>query len=247
MLNDISTIDAMIRETLAYLRDGGSSEATALVDLPSLLQTICGEFNDIGHEVHYSGPSRFAFACQSRSLTRAVTNIVENGVKHGSSVTVALGPAESADAHIDISDDGPGIPPELLEKVFEPFFKADPARSPLGSPGIRPWLVDCARHHRTTRRLNHSTERISARVDGSHDAQRTSTAPRAKRVIRGRKGSRSRRGAFAGSYPALIALSFRSRPRPATLVHRQNRGMTKVGPRLYHDRAVPQKTSLNIT
>ena len=42
MLNDISTIDAMIRETLAYLRDGKSSEATALVDLPSLLQTICG-------------------------------------------------------------------------------------------------------------------------------------------------------------------------------------------------------------
>jgi signal transduction histidine kinase len=136
MLNDISTIDAMIRETLSYLRDGGSSEATALVDLPSLLQTICGEFNDIGHEVHYSGPSRFAFACQSGSLTRAVTNIVENGIKHGSSVTVALGSAESADAYIDITDDGPGIPPELLEKVFEPFFKADPARSPLGARGF---------------------------------------------------------------------------------------------------------------
>jgi signal transduction histidine kinase len=136
MLNDISTIDAMIRETLAYLRDGESSEATALVDLPSLLQTICGEFNDIGHEVHYSGPSRFAFACQSRAVTRAVTNIVENGVKHGSSVTVALGSEKSADAHIDISDDGPGIPAELLEKVFEPFFKADPARSPLGARGF---------------------------------------------------------------------------------------------------------------
>jgi signal transduction histidine kinase len=67
-------------------------------------------------------------------LTRAVTNIVENGVKHGSSVTVALGTAESA--NIDISDDGPGIPSELLEKVFEPFFKADSARSPLGARGF---------------------------------------------------------------------------------------------------------------
>lgn len=136
MLNDISTIDAMIRETLSYLRDGGSLEATALVDLPSLLQTICGEFNDIGHEVLYSGPSRFAFACQSRSLTRAVTNIIENGIKHGSLVTVVLGQAQSADAHIEISDNGPGIPPELLEKVFEPFFKADPARSPLAGRGF---------------------------------------------------------------------------------------------------------------
>jgi signal transduction histidine kinase len=136
MLNDISTIDAMISETLSYLRDGGSSEATALVDLPSLLQTICGEFNDVGHEVHYSGPSRFAFACQSRSLTRAVTNIIENGIKHGSSVTVALDQTKSADAQIEISDNGPGIAPDLLEKVFEPFFKADPARAPLGAKGF---------------------------------------------------------------------------------------------------------------
>jgi signal transduction histidine kinase len=136
MLNDISTIDAMISETLGYLRDGESSEATALVDLPSLLQTICGEFNDVGHDVHYSGPSRLAFACQSRSLTRAVTNIIENGIKHGSSVTVALAQAKPADTCIEISDNGPGIAPELLEKVFEPFFKADPARAPLGARGF---------------------------------------------------------------------------------------------------------------
>jgi signal transduction histidine kinase len=136
MLNDISTIDAMISETLAYLRDGGASEATALVDLPSLLQTICWEFNDVGHEVRYSGPSRFAFACQSRSLSRAITNIIENGVKHGSLVTVVLGQPQSADAHIEISDNGPGIPAELVERVFEPFFKADPARSPLAGRGF---------------------------------------------------------------------------------------------------------------
>ena len=172
MLSDISTIDAMIRETLAYLRDAGSSEDTALVDLPSLLQTICGEFNDIGHEVHYSGPSRFAFACQSRSLTRAVTNIIENGIKHGSSVAVVLGQPQSADAHIEISDDGPGIPPELLEKVFEPFFKADPARAPLAGRGLA-GPVHRPRHHRTTWWLHQSAEWFHARIDSPHDAQRT--------------------------------------------------------------------------
>jgi signal transduction histidine kinase len=136
MLNDIATIDAMIGETLAHLRDGGSSEAVLLVDLPSLIQTICGQFNDVGDDVQYSGLARFALACQPRALTRAVTNIIENGVKHGSSVAVELKASSPTVAAIEISDDGPGISPDLLEKVFEPFFKADGARSPSGARGF---------------------------------------------------------------------------------------------------------------
>jgi signal transduction histidine kinase len=31
-------------------------------------------------------------------------------------------------ARIVIDDDGPGLPPDLLDQVFEPFFRADPAR-----------------------------------------------------------------------------------------------------------------------
>jgi signal transduction histidine kinase len=129
MLGDIAAIDAMIGETLAYLRDGGSSELVELVDLPSLLQTICGEFSDLGHEVIYEGPSRFSFGCRAGALARAVTNVVDNGVKHGSKVTVTLGAPSPSTARIDIADDGPGIPPGLREKAFEPFFKADSARS----------------------------------------------------------------------------------------------------------------------
>jgi signal transduction histidine kinase len=136
MLNDIATIDAMIGETLAYLRDGGSSEAALLVDLPRLIQTICGQFNDVGDDVQYSGLARFAFACRPRALSRAVTNIIENGVKYGSSVAVELKASFPTAAAIEISDDGPGISPELLEKVFEPFFKVDDARSPSGARGF---------------------------------------------------------------------------------------------------------------
>jgi signal transduction histidine kinase len=136
MLNDIATIDAMIGETLAYLRDGGSAEAVVLVDLPSLIQTICGQFNDVGHAVRYFGPGRFAFACRAHALTRAVTNVIENAVKHGSSVAVTLKASVPTVAHVEISDDGPGISPDLLEKVFEPFFKADDARSPSGARGF---------------------------------------------------------------------------------------------------------------
>lgn len=136
MLNDIASIDGMITETLAYLRDSNSTEAMELTDLPSLLQTICGEFADVGHEVHYDGPGRWAMSCRARALARAVSNVIDNGVKHGTTVTVKLLTPSPSAVHIEIADDGPGIPSDLWEKVFEPFYKADGARSRPGETGF---------------------------------------------------------------------------------------------------------------
>jgi signal transduction histidine kinase len=136
MLQDIATVNDMLGETLAYLRDGGQQEPVHLVDLPSLLQTISAQFSDFGHDVSYSGPDRFAFTCRAHALNRAVTNVVDNGVKHGAVVTVALRIITDALVEIDVSDDGPGIPAALRDKVFEPFFKGDSARASSGRGGF---------------------------------------------------------------------------------------------------------------
>ena len=131
VLRDVESIDAMIRETLTFLRDGSSTESVVPLDLPSLLQTLCDEYADMGHDVAYEAGARATTPGRSRALTRALTNVIDNGLKHGSSVSIALTVDVGASlAHIDIADDGPGLPVELREKVFEPFFKADPARSP---------------------------------------------------------------------------------------------------------------------
>jgi signal transduction histidine kinase len=136
MLQDIATINDTLGETLAYLRDGGQQEPVHLVDLPSLLQTISAQFSDFGHDVSYQGPDRFAFACRAHALNRAVTNVVDNGVKHGAVVTVALRIITDALVEIDVSDNGPGIPATLRDKVFEPFFKGDSARASSGRGGF---------------------------------------------------------------------------------------------------------------
>ena len=135
MLEDISVINDMIGDTLAFLRNDGRAEAVDLVDLPSLLQTICAQFSDIGHDVTYSGPARLSFACRAHALSRAVANIVDNATKHGDHVTVTLHPV-AGDAQIDVSDDGPGIPEAMREKAFEPFFKGDSARASPGRGGF---------------------------------------------------------------------------------------------------------------
>jgi signal transduction histidine kinase len=67
---------------------------------------------------------------------RAITNVVENGVKNGTLVDVRLSLAASHIVQIDISDDGPGIPESQRQKVFEPFFKSDSARTSTERSGF---------------------------------------------------------------------------------------------------------------
>lgn len=136
MLQDISRIDDMLRETLTYLREGAHREQFQGVDLPSILQTVCAEFADLGRKVRYDGPRRLGVECRPGSIARMITNLVENGLKHGTSVAVALREDTDERIEIDVSDDGPGVPVILRQKVFEPFFKADSARSSAGRGGF---------------------------------------------------------------------------------------------------------------
>jgi signal transduction histidine kinase len=59
---------------------------------------------------------------------RVVTNILDNALRHaptGGTVQIAVGTEPSAAAFVSISDDGPGIPPDLLPRIFEPMVQGD--------------------------------------------------------------------------------------------------------------------------
>lgn len=136
MLSDIQRIDALINETLKYLRDDVSTETMQRADVASILQTICAEFSDVGFSVSYDGPDRCVGVCKPNALTRAVTNLCDNGVKFATNVALSLRAGER-DLTIKVSDDGPGIAQEHRGQVLEPFFKVDTARNAASkSPGF---------------------------------------------------------------------------------------------------------------
>ncbi len=60
---------------------------------------------------------------------RVIQNIVSNAVRHASS-SVAVSVTHTASmAHIDITDDGPGVPQDARESIFEPFARVDDSRN----------------------------------------------------------------------------------------------------------------------
>lgn len=135
MLSDIGQIEALVNETLAYLRNDVSTEEFQHADIASVLQTVCSEFSDVGFSVSYDGPNRLPGWCKPNALARAIGNLCDNGVKFAPHVTVSLAASE-ATISIEVRDDGPGIPEVARERVFEPFFKMDAARGVSSKHGF---------------------------------------------------------------------------------------------------------------
>jgi two-component system phosphate regulon sensor histidine kinase PhoR len=65
-------------------------------------------------------------------LEQVLSNLVDNAIKYGRAdgrVTVAARPGENGKIEVSVLDDGPGLPTEALERVFERFYRVDKARS----------------------------------------------------------------------------------------------------------------------
>lgn len=70
-------------------------------------------------------------------LRQALTNLVDNAIKYGpenSRVTISIAQQQGG-ALISVTDEGPGVPAEHREHVFERFYRVDPAR-PRGGAGL---------------------------------------------------------------------------------------------------------------
>ncbi|WP_204309206.1 ATP-binding protein, partial [Klebsiella michiganensis] len=62
------------------------------------------------------------------ALKRALTNVVQNAVKYGGVADIRIR-AEHGRARVCIADDGPGIPEDKMEEMFEPFVRLDHSRN----------------------------------------------------------------------------------------------------------------------
>lgn len=124
---DLDEMEEMINATLAFLREDTTVESVEPVDVSAILDSIAADAEDAGQAVTFDVPPGLVLLGRHLALKRALTNLVQNAIKYGAPAQVSAR-REDARLLISIRDDGPGIPPEKLEAVFQPFYRLEPSR-----------------------------------------------------------------------------------------------------------------------
>jgi two-component system phosphate regulon sensor histidine kinase PhoR len=108
-------------------RDDVAREAVAISDVARhVAETVRGRAT-----IEVSAPDDVVARADREGLERAVLNLVDNAIKYGkeSGVVRIAAKNEAAKVVVTVRDDGPGIAPEHLGRLFERFYRIDPGRS----------------------------------------------------------------------------------------------------------------------
>ena len=128
LVDDLSAMQHMVREGLDLARSMDSTENMQALDLDSLLGSVCCDATDAGQQVEVKGHTGRALMGRPMALRRCLVNLIDNAVKYGQQALVTVESVSGA-ARIRIRDNGPGIAPAELTRVFEPFYRVETSRS----------------------------------------------------------------------------------------------------------------------
>lgn len=124
----LDEIQGMAEAALSFAQSESTIEATRVVDLNALVESVCDDLSDLGWKIDLKGNGRLPYPCRSAALRRALRNVIENAVRYGDGARVNVQPLSDG-IEIVIEDDGPGIPEADRERVFEPFVRLEASRN----------------------------------------------------------------------------------------------------------------------
>lgn len=129
-------LNALVQQILdlARLDREGAAPERARTDLVGLVREVLedrrAEAESRGVELAFRGNGEVFADCDTNLVAEAVSNLVGNAIRHSGSPKVEVACAATAHgAEIAVEDHGVGIPPEHAERVFERFYRVDPARA----------------------------------------------------------------------------------------------------------------------
>ncbi|HMB76619.1 MAG TPA: ATP-binding protein [Kiloniellaceae bacterium] len=128
ILDTLDEMQRMTEEVLAFVREEATAEATRCIDVAALIESLVADLAEIGRAVTFQPAAKTPYACRPAGLRRALSNVIENAVAYGKRARVAL-QDRGKDLAIVVDDDGPGISPADVERVFEPFVRLEESRS----------------------------------------------------------------------------------------------------------------------
>jgi signal transduction histidine kinase len=130
-----------LTEAVLSAARGTGGELKRNVDLSALIDSVCADLDDIGEPVTWQAHGPAPLSCRPNEIKRAVRNLVENALAYGRKADVQLEETPSS-YDIVIEDEGPGIPDQDKQRVFEPFVRLESSRNTeTGGTGLGLTLV----------------------------------------------------------------------------------------------------------
>ena len=124
MIASLDEMQQMVEAILAFAREDAAKETTESINLSALISEVVASREELGHQVRWSGALATTYPCRPSSLKRAVGNLLDNAIRYGGSAEISLDGTD-----IIVRDQGPGIPEDRLEYVFEPFARLEESRN----------------------------------------------------------------------------------------------------------------------
>lgn len=135
MIADIEEMDRVIGQFLDFAR-GEDSTRVEPTELDPLLQDATQRYRDLGRDVRFSAGGTGELPLRRTAISRMVANLVDNAVAYGTPPVEVATRNEGGAVLIEVADRGPGIPPGQVERLKQPFTRADDARTRAdGAPG----------------------------------------------------------------------------------------------------------------
>jgi two-component system osmolarity sensor histidine kinase EnvZ len=118
---NLESMDELISDALRFAR--GTREVPQEIEVQPFIEEILASFEH-GVTLNMCAPGSLRVQVAPSAFRRVLINLVSNGCQHGGAVTVRVEPD-----FVRVIDNGPGIPGEYREQVFQPFFRLDSSRS----------------------------------------------------------------------------------------------------------------------
>lgn len=136
MISSIDDMNVMLGDILMLARLGKSNEALQKTNIDALIETVMDDFPEQSDAINFDITVPITASVKPALLRRALRNIISNALRYGRNADIGTR-IDGDHYNIIISDNGPGIDPQNIETVFEPFERLERSRNKMsGGSGL---------------------------------------------------------------------------------------------------------------
>lgn len=126
---DLDEMTNLIQHTLELIK-GMDKHQGALVSVHETIDMIAADYLKQGHKLVVENHSNIESVIEVHALRRVLCNLLDNAFRYGGKAAVKLHCSNTAEfISIKVIDQGAGIPLNMLQSIFQPFFRIDHSRS----------------------------------------------------------------------------------------------------------------------